>query len=248
MAGIDPMTSSSLTPEGRAAGAESTGGARAGQPVDGPATERIIIKPDAGAATEPVPVARASGSPIHNSALPFDPSSEPEEWPAHAAAKGIRVRWPIAVLLVLLVAGGGIWGGAALQRSQNSSSSSSLVSALASRFSSRTGAGNGGSGTTGRSGTSRFSGLGGSAAATAGTVTEVNGNILYVTNASGGLVEVTLNSSTTVTRNAKSTLSALEPGDTVVVDGSKGKNGVVSATTVAATAQGVSGGFGSFGG
>jgi Domain of unknown function (DUF5666) len=232
MSGTDSMTGAP-TPDG-----------------NGPVTETIVIKPDAGPVTEPVPVTRSSPGPTQFSTLPFDPTSEPDVWPAHAAAKGIRLRWPTAVLLVALIAGGGIWGGAALQRSHNNSSSSSLASALASRFSGRTGA-TGGSGGTGRSGSSRFAGfggLGGAGAATTGTVTEVSGDTLYVTDASGGLVEVTLSSSTTVTRNAKSTLAALQPGDTVVVEGSKAKSGIVSATTVTATAEGVSSGFGGFGG
>ena len=67
-----------------------------------------------------------------------------------------------------------------------------------------------GTGTGTGTGASRFAGRGGaaSAAAATGTVTEVKGSTLYVTNASGNLVVVTLTPSTTVTRNAKSTVSA----------------------------------------
>jgi hypothetical protein len=79
-------------------------------------------------------------------------------------------------------------------------------------------------------------------------VTEVKGSTLYVTNASGNLVVVTLTPATTVTRNAKSTVSALEPGDTVVVQGTKSSNGTVTATSLSDTAQGVTAGFGGFGG
>ena len=143
------------------------------------------------------------------------------------------------MLLVLLIAGGGIWGGAALQRSQGSTSGSSSI---ASAFASRLAAGRG-------SGTSGARGFGGaSSAAATGTVTEVKGSTLYVTNASGNLVEVTLTPSTTVTRNAKTTLSGLAPGDTVVVQGTTSKGGTVTAASVAATAQGVTSGFGGFGG
>jgi hypothetical protein len=76
----------------------------------------------------------------------------------------------------------------------------------------------------------------------------VKGTTLYVTNASGNLVEVTLTPSTTVTRNAKTSLSGLAPGDTVVVQGTTAKNGTVTAASVAATAQGVTAGFGGLGG
>ncbi len=136
--------------------------------------------------------------------------------------------WPVAVLLVLLIAGGGIWGGAALQRSQGSTTGAgSIASAFASRFASARGA------------TGARGGFGGaSTAAASGTVTEIQGSTLYVTNASGNLVEVKIDTSTTVTRNAKTTLSGLAPGDTVVVEGTKAKNGTVTASSIAATAAG----------
>jgi Domain of unknown function (DUF5666) len=224
-------------------------------------TERIVIPSrPGGLSVQPGGSVQPSGSgqygPVRSSdgaatrsgsdqlaGLPFDPASESEDWPARGPAKGIRINWLTALLLVLLIGGGGIWGGAALQRSQGSSTSS-LASSIASRFAGLRGSGSGGSGT-GSGGASRFGGLGSSAAAT-GTVTEVQGSKLYVTNASGNLVEVDLTPSTTVTRDAKTKSSALEPGDTVVVDGTTAKNGTVTASSVSATAQGVTGagGFG----
>ncbi|MGO9344413.1 MAG: DUF5666 domain-containing protein [Acidimicrobiales bacterium] len=198
-----------------------------------PVTQEIMISP-----TQSVPVSKSpdgqSQSPVGT--LVFDPSSEAEDWPARGPAKGIRMAWPVAVLFVLLIAGGGIWGGAALQRSQGSTTgASSIASALASRFA-------GARGSTG----ARSFGSGSTAAAT-GTVTEIQGSTLYVTNASGNLVEVKVNPSTTVTRNAKTKLSGLAPGDTVVVEGTTAKNGTVTAASVAATAEGVTAGFGGFG-
>jgi len=172
-------------------------------------------------------------------AMAFDPRSEPEDWPTRGPAKGFRVNWLSAILLFLLIAGGGIWGGAELQKHDGSSSSSSVLSALQSRFANRTGTSRTGAG-------SGFTG--GSTRATAGTVTEVKGSTLYVTNASGNLVVVTLTPSTSVTRNAKSTAAALQPGDTVIVEGSTSKSGSVTASSVAATAQGVTTGGGFFGG
>jgi len=50
-----------------------------------------------------------------------------------------------------------------------------------------------------------------------------------------------------VSRNAKSSLGALQVGDTVVVQGSKASDGTVSATSVAATAAGTTSGFPGFG-
>jgi hypothetical protein len=203
---------------------------------DEPVTEKIVIP-----SPPSVPVTRSAVAKSQSGVapLPFDTTSEPDDWPARGPAKGIRLGWPLAVLLVLLIAGGGIWGGAALQRSQGSTSTSA-ASAIASRFAAARGAG------TGTGGTRAFGGA--STAAATGTVTEVKGSTLYVTNASGNLVEVTLTPSTTVTRNAKTTLSGLAPGDTVVVQGPTSKSGTVTAASVAATAQGVTSGFGGFGG
>jgi len=206
---------------------------------DEPVTQEIVIP-----STQSVPVTRSQASPSSppsqsRGTLVFDPSSEPEDWPARGPAKGLRLAWPLAVLFALLIAGGGIWGGAALQRSQGSSTgTSSIASAIASRFGATRG--------TGASGTRGFGGA--STAAATGTVTEVKGSTLYVTNASGNLVEVTLTPSTSVTRNAKTSLSGLAPGDTVVVQGTTAKNGTVTAASVAATAQGVTSGFGGPGG
>ena len=75
---------------------------------------------------------------------------------------------------------------------------------------------------------------------TSGTVTDIIGNTLYVTNASGSLVAVEVGSNTTIDRNAKSSLSAIKPGDTVTVQGTKSSTGSVSAASVSATESGVS--------
>jgi len=224
----------------------------AGEQVAGErVTERIVIPAPAGGsspqsrlATQPGQAGLSSDAMSRSGSqvlgdLPFDPASEPEDWPSRGPAKGVRINWLTALLVVLLIGGGGIWGGAALQRSHGSSTGS-LASSIASRFASLR------SGSSGSGGTSHFAGLG-SSAATTGTVTEVQGSTLYVTNSSGNLVEVKLTPSTTVTRDAKTTLSALAPGDTVVVEGTKAKNGTVSASSVSATAQGVTPGGGSFG-
>jgi Cu/Ag efflux protein CusF len=162
---------------------------------------------------------------------------EQDDWPNRGPAKGFRVPWPMAVLLVLLVASVGIWGGAYMQRHSSSSSTTagaSAFSSFASRF--RT-AGAGGSTPSAAAGSSDI---------TAGTVTDIIGNTLYVTTSTGSLVAVDVGSTTTVDRNAKSSLSALKPGDTVTVQGTKGSNGSVTAASVSATQAGVTavGGFG----
>jgi hypothetical protein len=162
-------------------------------------------------------------------------AGEEDAWPTQGPKKGFRVAWPVAVLLVLLVGSAGIWGGAYLQRHTSTTTSAASLFGGAFRR-----------GGTGAGGTSAFAAA--AANATAGTVTDIIGNTLYVTNASGNLVSVTIGSNTTIDRNAKSTLSALKPGDTVTVQGTKAADGTVAAATVSATQAGVTTGFGGFGG
>lgn len=193
-----------------------------------PATEEIFL-PGAGRAT-------AAPAPADAPLGPAWDEDTDDEWPERGPRKGVRMSVPTVVLFALLIGAGGIWGGAALQRSHGTTSTASGASSFASLFSGR-----------GSSSTGGTIGAGAFGAATTGTVTGVEGSTLYVTNASGTLVKVTVAPSTTVTRNAASSLASLQVGDTVVVRGSTGSNGVVTATSVAATASGVSSGFGGFG-
>ena len=165
-------------------------------------------------------------------------ADEQDEWPTQGPAKGVRMPWLAALLLVLLVASVGIWGGAYMQR-HSSSSTSSTASAFP--FAALSGS---------RGGSGLSAAL---ANITSGTVTDIIGNTLYVTTASGNLVAVQIGSNTTIDRNAKSSLSAIQPGDTVTVQGTKSSSGSVAAASVSATQSGVSttgglGGFGGFGG
>jgi len=170
-----------------------------------------------------------------------------DEWVSQTA-HGIRLGIPVAALAAVVLVAAGFWGGAELQKSQGGTSSS--LAGAAARF--RSAAGAGATGATGsRTGAagSRFGGLVASAAAAAGTISVVDGNTLYVDDTlTGSTVKVTLTKSTTVTRNADAAAIDLRPGDTVTVQGATGTSGVVTATSVAATAPGVSSGFGGFGG
>jgi len=160
------------------------------------------------------------------------------DWPTRTVSGGLKMRIPTAVLLALLVAGGAFWGGVALEKGHTTSTSG--FAGLASRFARGTAAG--GTGTTTKTGSTGggFAGFGGaSTAAATGTVTVIEGNTVYVTSASGSIVKVELTPTTKVTRNASVAVSALKPGDTVVVEGSTAKSGSVSATSIAATAAGV---------
>jgi hypothetical protein len=161
-----------------------------------------------------------------------------EEWPAQTVKRGVHLRMPTAILLALLLAAGGLWGGSLLQKHQGGATGATALGAARAGFP-RTGA-------AGATGTR----AGATSSATTGTVTDIIGNTLYVTDSSGSLVKVTLSSSATVTRNAKSSLSALKPGDTVTVQGTTPKDGSMTASSVSATEAGVTStaGGGGFGG
>ena len=186
--------------------------------------------------TEPVVTASSelAATPQADRFLGEDDSdvADEDEWPVRSPRPGLRLKYTTAMLVALLIAAGGLWGGAALQHAHGTTGSGAIASNFARLFSS--------TGSTGftRGGFSGFAGA--SAGAAAGIVTTIEGDILYVTTATGGLVKVTLGTSTTYTRVAKSTASAMQPGDTVIVQGTKEKNGTVVATSVADTAAGVS--------
>ncbi len=161
---------------------------------------------------------------------------EDDDWPAAGPSKGLRIAWPVAGLMALLMVFGGLWVGAYLQRHSSASSSASPFGGSF-PFSGAAGAG------------ALAGGVPGGSSATSGTVTDIIGHTLYVTESSGQLVAVTVSSTTTVDRNAKSSLSSLRPGDTVTVQGTKTKSGTVNATSVSSTQAGVTstGGFPGFG-
>jgi Domain of unknown function (DUF5666) len=87
------------------------------------------------------------------------------------------------------------------------------------------------------------------AAPVAGKVASKDGRTLYVTTGDGTTIKVKSSSSIKVTRNATSRVSAVHPGDTVIVQGTRAADGTVTAVQITATESGVtaSGGFGGFG-
>ncbi len=185
--------------------------------------------------TEQVPAVSSGGGDQGSDELSELFEGESDEWPTQGPARGLRLPWPVAGLLVLLLAFGGLWAGAYMQRS--SSSSSSSTSPFGGSFSLPSGVATG----RGAAGPGGFPGA--SSSGTSGTVTDIIGSTLYVTTASGDLVAVTVGTNTTVNRNAKSSLAALQPGDTVTVQGTKAKDGSVTAASVSATQAGVSSGL-----
>ena len=173
-------------------------------------------------------------APVEPTQALMHPEDPDDDWAgATPAGRGVRIRVLTGSLVLLAVLAGGFWGGVVAEKHHGTGSTA--ASSAAARFA----AAARGASATGSGSSSRFAGLGGAAApATSGIVTGVVGNTLYVTNSSGALVKVTVGPSTTVTRTQSTGLSGLKTGDTVIVSGTTGSNGTVSATSVRASAQG----------
>lgn len=206
-------------------------------PDDKPTTPLPPVGPAVGADAEEAVFAALAGP----TGLAGD-----DAWPGRARRSGVRVRVPMLLLLTLVVAAGAFWGGAAVQRSDGTSSSGAAASAAVSRiaalFARRGSAGSGSGSATG----------GFTAPAASGTLTAVVGRTLYLTTSSGTIVKVTVPATAAVDLNAKASAETLKSGDNVVVRGTTSKAGIVTATSVSASAPGVSsvarGGFGGIGG
>jgi hypothetical protein len=192
----------------------------------------------------------------------YEPIDEQDEWLEEAELprrprRRIISPIPLALLGVLLVACGFI-GGVLVEKGQNSSSSAAgSAASLASRFAAlRSGASGaaGGAGASllggagGAGGAGAGSGSGGAGGATAGSVAYISGNTLYVTTAEGNTVKVTTSAGTAVTKTVKADVPGIHPGETVLVTGTPGANGAVSAESIR-VGGGAGGGFGAlFGG
>jgi hypothetical protein len=178
-----------------------------------------------------------------------------DEWVSQAP-KGWRVRGTTGILLLLLFAAAGFWGGSALQKHHDKSSGSTAAAAAASRFGalagrSGTGTSTGGRTSGGAAGGAGTGGIGGGFArnGTVGIVTTIEGSTVYVTDSSGNLVKVTTNPSSTVTKTVSGTVGDLQPGQTVVVQGSKAADGSTTARSITIAPAGSSFGLGGrFGG
>jgi hypothetical protein len=176
---------------------------------------------------------------------------EPEELPRRPRRR-LLAPIPIALLIVLLTACGFI-GGVLVEKGQGSSSSSTSgtgAAGLAARFAALRGgsAGSGAGAKSGAAGGGLFgaggaSSAGTAAGATTGQVAYVQGGTLYVTTAEGNTVKVTTSKASTVTKTVKAAVSAIRPGETVLVTGAAGTNGAVSAESIRVGASAGGGGL-----
>jgi hypothetical protein len=131
-----------------------------------------------------------------------------------------------ATLAAVLIAALGFIGGVQVQKSSADSSASPRAAGF----------------TRGAGGFTPGGG-GGSSDATVGTVANVNGKTLYVTDSSGATIRVKTTGSSKIARTAVAKVGEVHPGDTVIVQGTKSSSGTVTATSVTATAKNATGGL-----
>lgn len=142
-------------------------------------------------------------------------------------------------LLAIALVAGGFVAGVQVQKGQADPGGTAGGGARSGSFAARLGAGAPGAAGPGQ-GTGAGAAAGGASGATVGTVANVKGTTLYVTGADGTTVKVRTDGNAKVTRNADSSVGSVHPGDTVVVQGTKNSSGSVTATSITATAKGVS--------
>jgi hypothetical protein len=160
-----------------------------------------------------------------------------------------RVKLPSVTLIlaVIVVAGAGFLGGALVGKHYGSSSSGGLAAAFG-----RLAAGASASASTGaRTGTGTRTGfagggggLFGSGNATIGEIKLIDGKTVYVQTAAGDVVQVATSPATKVTVSSTVPVKDLQPGETVIVEGSKNSSGAIAATSISQTSAGLGGGFG----
>ena len=151
------------------------------------------------------------------------------------------------ILAAIVVASAGFLGGALVGKHYGTSGNSSLAAAfrgLAARASASASASPGASsGAAGSGFAGRGGGLFGGGNATIGTIKLVDGATVYVQTTAGDIVQVKTSSGTKVTISETVPVKDLQPGETVIVEGSKNASGAVAATSISQTTLGA-GGFG----
>jgi hypothetical protein len=202
----------------------------------------------------------SAGNVSEEQTLAYEPLAE-EDWESQEQLprrprRRVLAPVPVTLMAVLLLACGFLAGVLVEKGQSNSNSVASGGSALVSRFAGLRGAAGAGAGAaSGAGGLFARSGAGGAggagAAATVGEVANVDGGTLYVTTAEGNTVKVTTAPGLSVTKTVNANVSAIHPGETVIVTGPSGANGSISASSIrlggSTSAGGASGGPALFG-
>ena len=159
---------------------------------------------------------------------------EPDELPRRPRRK-LLAPIPVALLVVLLVAGA-FFAGVQVEKGQNSSSASNGLPAGLAALRNAGGGSSGGAGASSGAGAGlptggSFPGAGGlSGGLTTGEVSYVSGSTLYVKSGES-TVKVSAPTGTKVSKTVSTNVHTIHPGDTVVVRGSQSK-GVVTASSI----------------
>ncbi|MHB8690697.1 MAG: DUF5666 domain-containing protein [Solirubrobacteraceae bacterium] len=152
-----------------------------------------------------------------------------------------------ATLAAIATAAGGFYAGVRVEKGQTSGSSA--VAGL--------GGGGGGGGGAGAGGFARLRALlggglggggGGGGGGSAGTVSTVDGSTIYLSEATGNTVKVTLSSATKVSKSQSTSRHAVRPGDTIAVQGVTKPGGTIVATSVTDSGAGAAPGVAAAGG
>jgi hypothetical protein len=160
-----------------------------------------------------------------------EPLIEGGEWPDAAAEVQIGKRpsrlTPVTGgLLALAIAAVGFVGGVLIEKGQTGSSAGGALPA---------GLSSSGGGPAGLAAAQ-------SGGTTFGTVANVTGRTVYVTDAQGNTIKVLTTKGSTVTRSASSKVGDIHPGDSVVIQGQQRRSGTVKAQSIRASAAGSGGG------
>jgi hypothetical protein len=144
-----------------------------------------------------------------------------------------------ALLAGAAIAAAAFMGGVEIQKHYGSSSASAAAAspgganfraAAASRFGGAPQKG-GGFGRPGGGAVPSFGGAGGAGVAT-GLVTLIRGSTLYVTDFSGNTIKVETKPGLQVTKSVTSSVKGIHPGDSIVVQATKAKDGTYKATSI----------------
>ena len=146
------------------------------------------------------------------------------------------------VLAAVVVASAGFLGGALVGKHYGSSSSGNLAAAFGRLGARSTTSGAAGTGSGSAASIGGRGGLFGGGNATVGTIKLIDGATVYVQTAAGDIVQVATSPGTKVTVSSTVPVKDLQPGETVIVLGSKNSSGAITATSISQTSLG--GGFG----
>lgn len=144
----------------------------------------------------------------------------------HLATPGRpRRRWfnrKSAALAAAITCAAGFYAGVSVEKGQLASPATTTTAAASTS----------GAGTASGARAGFLGGARGGGNASIGTVSSVNGKTIYLTDTAGNTVKVTLSSATKVTKSESVSRASIRPGDTVVIQGAKGSDGTLTATSV----------------